>query len=136
MEQKVNGLLALMVSVALCFSSLGVFADTNCPVTPIKKGDPAPCDGFYFNRDAENQAEQARSDADFYDKLAQAQANKSAILEDENTILQKRLNLYIQESKDLSQAKAKSQVTEDLIRIGCFSLGTILTVLIVRNVRN
>lgn len=122
-----------MLSVCLTMCPIS-FADT-CDVAPIKQGQPAPCDGYYFNKDAENRAEQARDDADFYKKLSNAQGYKSGILQDENDVLQKRLNLYIQESKDLSEAKAKSETTETLIRVGYFTLGVLVTALIARNVR-
>jgi hypothetical protein len=130
MEQKIN---AIILSICLTVGS--VSGADNCDVAPIKKGTPAPCDGFYFNKDAENTAEQARSDADFYKKLSSAQTDKTNILEDENNVLQKRLNLYVQESKELSKEKAKSETTETLIRIGYFSLGVFVTALVARNVR-
>lgn len=119
----------------LCLTvSLSGFADT-CNVAPIKKGDPAPCDGFYFNKDAENEAEKDRADSDFYQKYSYQLSRKMSLEEDENTVLQKRLTLYIDESKKLEEGKAKEKTTEDLIRIGYFSLGVLVTALVARNVQ-
>lgn len=151
MEQKINGynrysyinlIIKSFVGCIFFINSVICVADTapptldqNCPVAPIKQGEKAPCDGFYFNKDAENRAEQARDDADFFKKLSSAQSEKTNLLEDENNVLQKRLNLYIQESKDLSQAKARAETTETLIRVGYFTLGVLVTALVARNVR-
>jgi hypothetical protein len=134
-EQKINSFISTILILLFSLNSISTLADI-CDVAPIKKGAAAPCDGFYFNKDAENQAEQYRADADFYKKLSTAQGTKTQLMQDENDTLQKRLNLYIQESKDLSKQQAKSETTETLIRIGFFSLGVIVTALIARNVRN
>lgn len=123
----------IILSLLLTISSSS-FADT-CDVAPIKKGDAAPCDGFYFNKDAEEQAEIARQDASFYKEYSGQLLQKTQLEENENEILQKRLNLYIQESATLAKEKANKDTTEDLIRIGYFSLGVFVTALIARNVR-
>src|SRR5271165_2016352 len=111
------------------------YADCQQDVQVIKQGQSANCDGFLFSPGAESQAEQYRNDANFYKKYSDQLDQKSKLEEDENTVLQKRLSLYIDESRKLEEAKAHEQVTEDLIRIGCFSLGVIVTALIARNVR-
>lgn len=131
MEQKVNAII-----LSLCLTMSSICGADNCDVAPIKKGAAAPCDGYFFNKEAENQAEQARDNVDVYRKLAIEETSKANLLQDENDVLQKRLNIYVQESKSLSQEKAKSDTTESLLRIGYFSLGVIVTALIARNVRN
>lgn len=135
MEQITKTIIGLFLAFSITTNAQ---AGANQPcdqVDPVKKGDVIKCDGFYFPPDVEKQAEQYRADADFYKKLSTAQGTKTDILEDENSVLQKRLNLYVQESKDLSKEKAKSETTETLIRIGYFSLGVLVTALVARNVR-
>lgn len=105
-------------------------------VQPVAEGNTVFCDGFLFSHAAEKQAEQYRADADFYKKYSDQLNAKIGLEENENDVLQKRLNLYIQESSQLAKEQASKNTTEDLIRIGCFSLGVLVTALIVRNVRN
>lgn len=122
-----------ILTILLAFT-IPTYADT-CPVAPIKKGQSAPCDGFYFNKDAENQADQYRDDANFYKKLSDSLTQKTNIMQDENDVLQKRLDLYIKESSTLTKEQTSRDNTEEFIRIGCFSLGILVTALIVRNIR-
>lgn len=130
MEQKLNALI-----LSCCLAMSPVSGADSCDVTPIKKGSVAPCDGFFFNKDAEAQAEQYRDDANFYKRYSDALKQKSDLQANENDVLQKRLNLYIQESSALAKDKVSKDTTEDIIRIGYFSLGVLITTLIVRNVR-
>lgn len=104
-------------------------------VTPIKKGDVATTDGFLFDHDSENQAEQARTDADYYKRLSDKQAEKISLQENESQILEKRLQLYITESNTLVKDRASTESTEKLYLLGAFALGVIATTLVVRNVR-
>ena len=105
-------------------------------VIPIHKGDVATTDGFLFDHTSENQAEQDRADAEYYKALSDKQADKITIEQNESTILEQRLQLYIKESNTLAKDKASSDFNEKLLLFGSFSLGTIITALIVRNVRN
>lgn len=122
---------AAKIILSLFLISSSAFAN----VTPIKKGDVATTDGFLFDSSSMDQADQYRADARFYKLYSDQLVNKSDIEENENTILQKRLNLYIQESSQLAKEQASKNTTEDLIRIGYFSLGVLVTALIARNVR-
>jgi hypothetical protein len=143
MEQKINGIcfapfrsfIAWILVVGLGCSGFYSFGDCPTPVKPIHQGEVVDCDGFRFSPDAEQQAEQARDDASYYQKYAYQLKEKAALEQDENDVLQKRLNLYIQESSQLAKEKASKDTTEDIIRIGYFSLGVIVTALIARNVQ-
>jgi len=104
-------------------------------VTPIKKGDTATTDGFLFDRNSEAQAEQDRSDAAYYKSLSDKQADKITLEENESKILDDRLQLYIKESNTLAKDKANSDFNEKLLLFGSFSLGAIITTLVVRNAR-
>lgn len=126
MEQAARTALALL----LIFNS-PAFAT----VTPIKQGQPAPYDGFVFDHNSEGEAEQARINADYYKRLSDKQAEKIMLQDTESMILEKRLQLYINESNVLAKDRAINESTERLYILGAFALGVIATGLIVRNVR-
>ncbi len=111
------------------------YADCPQPVQPIKSGDKANCSGFIFSDAAEKQAEQYRSDSLFYKSYSDGVIQKDKLISDQNDVLQKRLNLYVQESSTLSTAIAKKDSNESLYRFGYFILGVVATGLIVRNLR-
>ena len=125
----------LKKTIILLLISQTALADCPKDVQIIKAGDKANCDGFLFSKEAEQQAEQDRDDLSFYKIIYAAQTHKVDSLVDENNVLQKRLDLYIQESKTLSQEKARSETTETFIRIGYFTLGVFVTALVARNVQ-
>lgn len=132
MEQS-NAASKILISLTLFFSS-PIYSDT-CNVAPIKKGVAAPCDGFYFNKDAEHDAEQYRDDAIFYKSYSDKINEKVKLESDENDVLQKRVNLYLQESKTLADEVSKRDNNEGLYRFGYFLLGIVVTGLAVRNIR-
>jgi len=126
LEQTIRAVLA----ISLLFTS-PAFAT----VEPIHKGDTAPYDGFIFDNPAEADAEQDRADAAYYKDLSEKQAEKIQLEENESKILDDRLQLYIKESNTLAKDKANSDFNEKLLLFGSFSLGCVITTLIVRNVR-
>jgi hypothetical protein len=111
------------------------FADCAQNVQVIKQGQTANCDGFVFSDAGEKQAEQDRSDALFYKSYSDSLTQKTTLQANENDKLQKRLNLYVQESSTLSTQVAKQNSNEGLYRFGYFLLGIVVTGLAVRNVR-
>ena len=133
----VNAIISRTLVLALFFSGNNVWASTSCPkpVSVIKQGEVATCSGFLFSPEAEQQAEEYRADSEFYKRLNKSLNEKTGILENENEILQKRLNLYITQSEVLSKDKAQRDSTETLYRFISFGLGVLVTGLIVRNVR-
>lgn len=112
---------ALVVAALSCVGVYSYGDECPSPVQPVKQGQAAICDGYLFSPDAESKAYKASRLADLY--------------KDENQILQERLNLYIQESKTLSQDIAKRDTNESLYRIIYFGLGVLVTGFVVRNIR-
>ncbi len=115
--------------------SFVIVANGCADVAPIKKGAPAPCDGFYFPGDTEKQAEEDRANADYYKSLSDSLQKKSDLQTDESQVLEKRLKLYMDETQTLSQDVAKRDSNETWIRLGYFVLGVLGTSLVVRNLR-
>lgn len=130
MEQWVKTINKCILVIALIFSNSAL-----AKVQPIKQGDTATYDGFLFDHDSENEAEQDRTNAAFYKELSDKQAEKIALQDKESSILDQRLQLYINESNVLIKDKAQNDVTERLFLIGSFALGVIATALVVRNVK-
>lgn len=126
-----------VLTASALISSSCVYGTVACdnPVSPIHTGEVAPCDGFIFSNDAEKQAEGYRADSQFYKSYSDQLNQKIKLEEDENSVLQQRLNLYVQESRTLAQDTAKHDSNESLFRFGYFLLGVLATGLVVRNVR-
>lgn len=108
---------------------------SECPhVEPIQKGQPAPCDGFYFSDEAEKQAASAREDAETYQKINTELQKKSENQAKENEILERRLKNYIEQSDVLSKNIAQRDNNESLYRMLYFGLGAVVTGFIAANV--
>lgn len=116
---------------------IGQLSYADCPkdVQIIKQGQTANCDGFIFSNNAEKQAEQYREDSIFYKSYSDKLNEKIKLEAAENDILQKRLNLYLNESQRLAEEVSKRDNNEGLYRFIYFALGVVATGLVVRNVR-
>ena len=104
-------------------------------VIPIHKGDQAPYDGFVFDQQSEREAAQFRIDALYYQKLSEKLTEKSELQDQENNILNARLQLYINESRTLAKSQTESETTQRLFLLGSFALGVLTTTLVFRNAR-
>lgn len=125
---------AVVLAIIIALTS-PVLADCPNNVQPIKKGEAAVCDGFLFNSETEMQARKNAQDAAYYEVLYNYSDKKNKIQEDQNSILEKRLKLYMDESETLSKRVANTETTESLYRFGYFALGVLVTGVILRNVR-
>lgn len=124
-----------MIRYLLCFFlAFNCYADCPQKVSPINKGDVAQCDGFIFSDDAEKQAAQAVRDADFFKQVNDQLVRKSTAQQTENEILERRLNLYMQQSEVLAKDTARRDNTESLYRVLYFGLGVVMTGIIASNV--
>ncbi len=132
MEQQAK---ALVLSILLSIVT-PVYA-TDCPqdVQTINQGDKANCSGFLFSGSAEKAAESYRTDATYYKSLSDALQKKSNIQTDENSVLEKRLKLYMDSTQSLSQDLAKHDSSETLYRALYFSIGVLVTGFIAVNVK-
>jgi hypothetical protein len=112
---------SLILSLLLIAQS--AFGADVCPtnVTPIDKGELAPCSGFLFSNAQEEES---------YKDHQLVTLEKT-----ENDILNQRLQLYMNEANTLSKAQASRDSTETFIRLAYFLAGVIGTGLVVRNVR-
>lgn len=127
-------MLKIILTTILLFTT-PIYADCLKDVQVIKQGQEASCDGFLFSNTAEKQAEEYRSDSLFYKSYSDKLQEKIKLEDNEIDILQKRLNLYIQESNALSNEVAKRDNNEGLYRFAYFVLGIVTTGLLVRNIR-
>lgn len=122
----------LILSLLLSFSTS--HAQT-CPyVQPINKQQSAPCDGFFFSDQAEKDASNAKLDAELHKSVNDVLVKKIDLLNQDNALLERRLNLYIQQSERLSDSLSKKETNEGLYRFLYFSLGVVVTGVIAANV--
>lgn len=136
MEQiKAIALAFILVLSTPVYSDTFVIVQDGCAnVVPIKKGDPAPCNGFYFPDNAEKEAAQAKKDAEYFSDLADAYQKKSELQTDENNVLEQRLKLYMDTTQNLSKDLAQRDNTDSLYRFLYFGLGIVVTGVIVNRV--
>jgi hypothetical protein len=118
---KINVFRSFVIMFTLYFGlSSSTFAECTKPVQPIEKGQAAPCSGFIFTEEAESKAFKATQLVDLY--------------KEENEILERRLDLYIQQSDKLANEVATKRNNEDLYRGLYFALGVLATGIIAANV--
>lgn len=111
---------AIIISMGV-YSPVSYGSTCSKPVSPIKQGDVATCDGFIFSKEAENEAYKAT-------KLV-------PLLEEENKILEKRINLYIKSNDELLKYVDRKESTETLIRGLYFISGVLITGYIAANIK-
>lgn len=126
-----------MIKYILCLTLITslAHADQDCSkVSPVKPTDVITCDGFFFPPSAEEEASLAKLNAAIFKKAFNESQAKSDALEEHSQILERRLNLYMQQADTLSQREAKRDNTESLYRTLYFGLGALLTGFIAANV--
>lgn len=129
-----QSILSIVMKIGLVIS-LSLSSISYATVQPIKQGDPAPYDGFVFDHESEQIASNYRADAEFYKNITEKLYEKIDLQDKNSEILEKRLQLYINESNVLIKDRAQAETTERLYLLGAFALGVVATGLIVRNVR-
>lgn len=104
----------------LCLSINLVFA---IDVTPIKKGDPAPDNGFFVD----NPNMQELRNINEKKKILEQKVVK---LEELNVITEQRLGLYKEHTNTIERQVHKESLKGNLKGIGGFILGAVLTGLV------
>ncbi len=114
------------MGMCLLLLSGGTFSfnarSTDCtkPVQPLQEGVPSPCTGYLFSPIQESEAYKSKELAD--------------LRQQENEILEKRLQLYITQTDALAKDIGNRNNMEGLYRFGYFALGAIVTGIIAKNV--
>jgi hypothetical protein len=123
-------LLILCLQFAICNNTL---ASSDCleSVTLLQKGDPSPCTGFLFSPDAEAQAESDSRDAKYYKLLSERLDERSVLILNQNEILEKRIQLYIEQNNTLANEVVKKERRSEWQKVGYFLLGVGVTSLAV-----
>lgn len=133
----------ILIILSLVFSPMSyaqtipfiISSDGCSQVKPIDKGQPAPCDGYFFPEEDMNQAQADRLQATYLGEINTLLVQKSELEGKENEILQRRLELYQKQANTLSEDVARRESNESLYRIGYFALGAVITGFIAANVR-
>ena len=130
MEQNLNYIqwLLIFISFQLAFLIGQVLAhagECSKPVQVISNGEIANCSGFLFSDEAEKVAATAKKDVDFFNILVPKLEERLKLEQERSDILEKRLNLYINQAEILAEDKVKSETRKFWERLGLFSLGII-----------
>jgi hypothetical protein len=90
------------------------------PVTPIKEGQVAVCDGFIFSNNAESEAYKA--------------VRLNELREKENQILSERLQNYQRASDSMAKELGRRESNQMLYNSLYFALGAVVTGVIASNI--
>lgn len=93
------------------------------PVQVIKAGEVANCDGFLFSDKAEKDAATARDNVEYYRSYSAALEAKVDLELNRNKILEKRLDLYIDQTNKLTEKSARQENDNFYKNVGLFFLG-------------
>lgn len=100
-----------------------------CPedIQIIEKGTTANCTGFLFSPEAARQADEAADDRDFYKNLSDKLIERQKLSDERTEVLDKRLQLYIEQSEILSQQLVERENRSEWQKVLYFSLGVVVT---------
>lgn len=100
-----------------------------CPedVQEIQKGQVALCDGLLFSPEASKKADEALKDSKYYKDLTDRLYKRQGLVQEEVNILEKRLQLYMDQSHKLSQELTSKNNEDKWQKIVYFSLGVLAT---------
>lgn len=100
-----------------------------CPesVQPLKKGEVANCNGLLYSPEADDQAAKDHLDAKYYKEINLRLEKRKELTDKEIEILDKRLNLYVDQSQTLADQLAKKESTTKWERVLWFGLGVLAT---------
>lgn len=122
----------MIIKLILCISiSLyGSFAfGTECKesVQVIKEGDKAQCTGLLYSEEADKKAAKDYEDAKYYKELSNRLEERKTLTDKEISILDKRLQLYITQSEDLTKSLYQVEARSDWEKAMWFGFGVIAT---------
>lgn len=118
-------MIKFFIAFCIFFNSIA-FA---CPesVQPLKKGEVANCDGLLYSPGADDQAAKDHLDAKYYKEINLRLEKRKELTDKEIEILDKRLNLYVNQSEVLADQLARKESANKWERIIWFGLGVVAT---------
>ncbi len=128
-----KSVLALLVIITML--PLQTLASCKQSVELIEKGSQAPCTGFLFSPEAEAKVAQDYSDLQYYKALNERLEERRKLTDKELFIIDKRLQLYIEQSEILSERLHKREKHSEWQKVIWFSLGVLATGLVVNGAR-
>jgi hypothetical protein len=117
MAQKINMLLIFLLFPVM------LWAECNQPVTFVVEGDPAPCDGYHFTREAEAQAYLITERNKIYPELLKEKDKYIGLLKTERDMYQEGIS-------ELQKTLERKEKFDTLKNAGYFVLGAGLTAVI------
>lgn len=119
----------VILSVLLILTLIPVQSMGQCKesVTVLEMGQEAPCTGFLLSPEAEQKASEDASDAEFYKALTVRLEHRKILTDKEIGILDKRLQIYIEQSEVLAERVSKRERQSKWEKVIWFGLGIIVT---------
>jgi hypothetical protein len=124
----------IVISIIFLFTQL-TFAQCPDEVTFLERDQKSPCAGFLYSPDADDKANDAFEQAEELKTLNDLLNKKNVVLDNQNQILEKRLNLYIEESQILAERLTKRENRSEWQKVLYFSLGILATGLAVHGAK-
>lgn len=118
-------IVTLLLTFCLTFNTFAGECDK--AVVLLKKGEPAPCEGFLFSPDAEKKASQAVDDVKYYKDLSELLHSRNDLLQKQLLITDERLMLYMKTTDELAQEVVRKQHEDFWQKAVYFGLGVAVT---------
>ena len=100
-----------------------------CPedIQVIEKGQTANCSGLLFSPEASKKVDETQADAKYYKELSDRLLQRRDLTNKEISILDRRLQLYIDQSYDLAKEIHKKEKEDKWQKLMYFGLGVLAT---------
>lgn len=120
-------MLKTILIVLLLLPNQTVWANDVCPedVQVIEKGQTANCSGVLLSPEASKKADEAIEDSKYYKELSEKLYQRQNYTTKEIDILEKRVDLWINQSELLSEQLVKKENQNEWQKVIYFSLGLI-----------
>lgn len=114
-------LLTFILTYTLSAQCFGAYCTES--VILMEKGTTAKCTGFLYSPDADAQAASDNRDLKYYKLINEKLTTRHDLMLKQSEILDKRLNLYIEQSRVLSQELQRQENVSTWKQVGWFLLG-------------
>lgn len=119
-------MLKIIFSIIFLFSQL-TFAQCPDDIQEINKGQVANCDGLLFSPEASQEALDNKNDLEYYKKVSDKLLKRKDLTDKEIGILDKRLQIYIEQSRILAEEVHKKEKEDKWQKFIYFGLGVFAT---------
>lgn len=117
----------LLLALALTLSCTAWATDCPEDIQVIEKGQVANCDGLLFSPEASAEVDETQQDLKFEQELNAQLMRKNVLLEQYADTVEKRLQLYVDQSNTLAKELTKREDRNKWEKFLYFGLGIVVT---------